>query len=154
MLASGCSELLRKSLQGIQRSLGTLSGAQASSACSSVFASGGGGSGGRGGGSGRGRSLRLVGSAPCLWLEVAETETIAGCLPRDLPLARCRAAVDMHLFALWRTCSRAAAVAVEGTGSADVSQYLLALLRVVHAKARATLVRGTMDMVQGKRTHL
>ena len=137
MLATGCSELLRKSLQGIQRSLGTLSGAQASSAPSSVFASTGGGKGGGGGG----RSLQLVGSAPCLWLEVAEIEAISGCLPRDLPLARCRAAVDMHLFSLWRTCSSSGfAMAVEGAGSADVSRYLLALLRVVHAKARATLV--------------
>ena len=138
MLATGCSELLRKSLQGIQRSLGTLSGAQASSAPSSVFASTG---GGKGGGSGGGRSLQLVGSAPCLWVEVAEIEAIAGCLPRDLPLARCRAAIDMHLFSLWRTCSSSNGVmAVEGAGSADVSRYLLTLLRVVHAKARATLV--------------
>lgn len=82
------------------------------------------------------RDLILVGDAPCLWLEAAEPETAAGSLPRDLPLARCRAGVNTHLFTLWRACCRSMD---PGLGSADVSACLVRLLQVVHAKARAAL---------------
>jgi hypothetical protein len=115
---------MRKRLLGIQRSLGTLAGP---------------GPGGYAGG----RSLLLVGQAPCLWLEAAELEAITGCLPRDLPLARCRAAVNMYQFGIWREVSRV--IPGAGSGSADISRYMLSLLKVVHIKARAALAVHASD---------
>lgn len=116
MLSLGCASRLRRGLQGIQRCLSALAGS-ALPITSSL---------GHWGGHGR-RSLLLVGTAPVLWLEVVELEAITGCLPRDLPLARCRAAVNVHLFDLWKVCARSF---ILGAGSADISSCLFKLLQV------------------------
>ena len=117
ILATGDANHLSKALLGIRRSLGTLVGTRLAPLSQS--------SGGAAATSDR--RLLLTGSAPCLWLEAAEPGMISGCLPRDLPLARCCASVNMNLFKLWHACS--AIVPGGGTGSADVSRLLLSLLR-------------------------
>lgn len=126
-LRLGCSGHLRKILLSIQRSLCALAGSSSPSSLTS----------------GSQRSLLLVGAAPCLWIEAVELEAIAGCCPTDLPLARCRASVNRHLFDLWKACcsSKNGDVILRPGqgGSADVSARLLAILNVIHAKAKAAL---------------
>ena len=73
-----------------------------------------------------------------MWLEAHELDLIKGPMPKDPGVARCRAAVNSALFNLWRLTGGLGAA---GGGSGDVSEGLVELLRVVHAKAAAQ-VRG------------
>eukprot|EP00798_Chlamydomonas_sp_ICE-L_P024055 gene24055-9627_t len=91
MLISGIESAAQDALLQLQRSLCALSCASALSSGDECTAS---------------RSIRLVGKAPCLWLEASELALVEGPLPKDPAVVRCRAAVNASIFNLWRLSSR------------------------------------------------